>query len=112
MPGRACCGCCVRTGCDGSGRGPPSMPGVVGRGGEYGCRICPGAPGRPGPPGFAPGAPGFAVAPGGCAAGGCTMRGCDTCGRFAGVSGRAGCGTLPGSSMRSRIVGGTKRPDG
>ena len=24
---------CVRTGCDGSGRGPPSMPGVVGRGG-------------------------------------------------------------------------------
>jgi hypothetical protein len=46
MPGRACCGCCVRTGCDGRGRGPPSIPGVVGRGGEYGCRICPGAPGR------------------------------------------------------------------
>jgi len=38
------------------------------------------------------------------------MRGCVTCGRFAGASGRAGCGSLPGSSMRSRIVGGTKRP--
>ena len=47
MPGRACPGCCVRIGCDGSGRGPPSMPGVVGRGGGgYGGRGWPGAPGR------------------------------------------------------------------
>ena len=53
---------------------------------------------------------GFAPAAGG--AGGCTMRGCVTCGRFAGASGRAGCGVLPGSSMRSRIVGGTNRPAG
>ena len=113
MPGRACCGCCVRTGCDGRGRGPPSIPGVVGRGGEYGCRICPGAPGRPAPaPGLAPGVAGFAVAPGDCGAGGWTMRGCETCGRLAGVNGRAGCGALPGSSIRSRIVGGTKRPAG
>ena len=112
MPGRACCGCCVRTGCDGRGRGPPSIPGVVGRGGEYGCRICPGAPGRPAPAGFAPGVAGFAVAPGGGDAGGWTMRGCETGGRLAGVNGRAGCGALPGSSMRRRIVGGTKRPAG
>jgi hypothetical protein len=37
------------------------------------------------------------------------MRGCETTGRFAGVSGRAGCVGLPGSSMRNRIVGGTTR---
>ncbi len=37
-------------------------------------------------------------------------RGCVTCGRFAGASGRAGCGVWPGSSMRSRSVGGTNRP--
>src|SRR6188472_1027747 len=98
MPGRGCPGCCVRTGCDGRGRGPPSMPGVVGRGGEYGCRICPGAPGRAPPvPGFAPGDAGLAVAPGGCAGGGWTIRGWETCGRLAGVNGRAGCGALPGS---------------
>jgi len=89
------------------------MPGVVGRGGEYGCRNCPGAPGRVAPaPGFAPGVAGFAVAPAACGAGGWSIRGCETSGRFAGVSGRAGCGTLPGSSMRKRIVGGTNRPDG
>ena len=29
---------------------------------------------------------------------------------LAGASGRAGCGIFPGSSMRSRIVGGTNRP--
>ena len=40
------------------------------------------------------------------------MRCCDTGGRLAGASGRAGCGVLPGSSIRSRIVGGTNRPDG
>jgi hypothetical protein len=38
------------------------------------------------------------------------MRGCVTCGRLAGASGRAGCGVLPGSSIRRRIVGGTNRP--
>jgi len=109
MPGRACCGCCARIGCEGSGRGPPSMLGVVGRSGAYGARGWPGVPVRGAP------APGFAAAEalpdvGGCAAGGCTMRGCVTCGRFAGVSGRAGCGVCPGSSMRRRIVGGTNRP--
>jgi hypothetical protein len=40
------------------------------------------------------------------------MRGCVTGGRLAGARGRAGCGVLPGSSIRSRIVGGTKRPVG
>ena len=97
----------------GSGRGPPSMPGVVGRpGGGYA--------------GTARRAPGRAVTPGraahrahragrrragGVAGGGCTMRGCVTAGRLAGVIGRAGCGVLPGSSMRRRRVGGTKRPE-
>ena len=38
------------------------------------------------------------------------MRGCETCGRFAGARGRAGCGVFPGSSIRRRIVGGTNRP--
>ena len=111
-PGRANAGCCVRTGCDGSGRGPPNMPGVVGRGGAYGARgAWPAPPGRVGD-GVRPvaGVAGLAPAAGGV--GGCTIRGCVTCGRFAGASGRAGCGVLPGSSMRSRIVGGTNRPDG
>ena len=79
------------------------MPGVVGRGGG-------GYAGRGAPAHRAPGAPGTCRgrgwrgrAVGWCAAGGCTMRGCDTAGRFAGVSGRAGCGGLPGSSMRSRM---------
>jgi len=74
IPGRAWPGC-VRTGCEGSGRGPPSIPGVVGRGGG-------GNPGRPGAPGRAA-APGRVAPPGvagrapadGCAAGGWTMRG-------------------------------------
>jgi len=99
----------VRTGCEGSGRGPPSMLGVVGRGGGGNAgRGAPAVPGRPpdvaGRP-LAGGVAGF----GGVAAGGCTMRGCDTAGRFAGVNGRAGCVGLPGSSMRRRIVGGTTR---
>ncbi len=112
-PDAAPLGCCVRTGCDGSGRGPPSMPGVVGRGGgEYGGRACPGAPGRAAPAGLAPAGCGLAVAPGAGGAGGFNIRGCETCGRFAGASGREGCGVRPGSSMRSRIVGGTKRPAG
>jgi hypothetical protein len=55
-------------------------------------------------------AAGFVPAAGG--AGGCTILGCVTGGRFAGASGRAGCGILPGSSIRRRIVGGTNRPVG
>src|SRR4051812_43803552 len=99
-------------GCDGSGRGPPSMPGVVGRGGPgYGGRR-PGAPGRCGAPGREPaaGGPGRAPLAGCCVGGGCTILGWDTAGLFAGASGRAGCTGAFGSSMRSRSVGGTKRP--
>src|SRR4030095_2988980 len=107
IPGRACALGCVRTGCEGSGRGPPNMLGVVGRGGGgYAGRGTPAGPGRPeGVEGRAA-AGGVAAAFDGVAAGGCTMRGCDTRGRLAGVSGRAGCGGLPGSSMRSPILGG------
>ena len=39
-----------------------------------------------------------------------TIRAWLVCGRLAGASGRAGCGVWPGSSMRSRSVGGTNRP--
>ncbi len=38
------------------------------------------------------------------------MVGCPCVGRFAGVSGRAGLTGCPGSSIRSRSVGGTNRP--
>ena len=86
------------------------MLGVVGRGGVYAGRGGCAAPGREGADGRA--VAGFADAAGGVGGGGCTMRGCVTCGRLAGASGRAGCGVLPGSSMRSRIVGGTNRPAG
>lgn len=106
MPGRAG-GCAGRTGCAGSGRGPPSMLGVVGRGGPwYGGRAAPGSGGRAGPPA---GAAGRAPA-GGAGAAGFTMRCWPICGRFAGASGRGGWGTRPGSSMRRRSVGGTNRP--
>lgn len=118
MPGRAGCGCCVRTGCDGNGRGPPSRLGVVGRGGGgYAGRGGAGDAGRV-PLGAAARAAGSTAPPervpaaGACAdgTGALTMRGCDTGGRFAGSNGRAGCGVLPGSSIRRRSVGGTNRP--
>ena len=92
--------------------GPPTCPESSDAPARYGARgACPAPPGRAGA-GVRPvaGVAGLAPAAGG--AGGCTMRGCVTCGRFAGASGRAGCGVLPGSSMRSRIVGGTNRPEG
>ena len=86
------------------------MLGVVGRdGGGYAGRCPPGVPGRgAGVVARAPagGCVGFA---GGAAAGGRTIFAWETTGRFAGVSGRAGCVGLPGSSMRNRIVGGTTR---
>src|SRR4030095_1117916 len=98
------------TGCDGSGRGPPNMLGVVGRGGGgYAGRGAPAGPDRPAGVAGRAAAGGVGAALGGVAAGGCTMRGCDTMGRWAGISGRAGCVGLPGSSIRSRIVGGTTR---
>ena len=86
------------------------MLGVVGRPGDgYVGRGWPGMPGRDaGVPGRPAPAAGF-VATGGVAAGGCTILGCETAGRFAGVSGRAGVVGLPGSSMRRRSVGGTTR---
>ena len=110
-------GCCVRIGCDGSGRGPP----IGGRELGY-CGRCPGAPGRgrrDAPAGWrrrpcsccagcaapagraAIGAAGF-----GGAIGRCTARG-------GGVVG-SGCVGVVGRccSMRSRSVGGTMRPAG
>src|SRR3954452_379434 len=106
MPGRG--GVAGRTGCEGSGRGPPMF--VFGRGGG-------GPPGR-GPPGRAavPGAAGR------CAAGrlrfpvgawdagdGVGATGLTSIGRRGGAGGA--CPVL-GSSTRSRIVGGTIRPVG
>ena len=114
MPGRACAAA-RRTGCDGQRprsaehagrRCRPRRRRDIRRGGA-------GAPGRAAPAGRPSGRRGRAlpVAPaGGCAAGGWTMRACLTGGRLAGASGRAGCGVCPGSSMRRRSVGGTKRP--
>src|SRR6185436_4349435 len=107
MPGRGGCGCCVRIGCEGSGRGPPSMLGVVGRGGGgYAGRGAWGGAGRI-VDGCAARAPADAVAAtaGAFCGGGCTIRGWVTDGRLAGASGLAGCGVWPGSSIRSRNVG-------
>ena len=103
-------GCCGRTGCEGSGRGPP----IGGRELGYCGRGCPGMPGRGGPPGRAPGTPVAPGAPAGRAATGaagfggaigrCTARG-------GGVVG-SGCVGVVGRSvsMRRRNVGGTMRP--
>src|SRR5687768_15036355 len=86
------------------------MLGVVGRGGPGNGGRCPGR-GAPGAPGRAPAAGAAGRAPVvAVGSGPFTMRGCETCGRLAGAKGRVGCGILPGSSMRRRIVGGTKRP--
>src|SRR4051812_10162282 len=109
-------GCCVRTGCDGSGRGPPIGP--WGRGPGYGGR-CPlgGPPGRGICTGGRP--PVVPVWPAAPPAAGRTVDG------IAGRSTRgAGRGTARGaevgsggvgdvgrcSSMRRRSVGGTIRP--
>src|SRR5215468_5899253 len=98
----------VRTGGDGSGRGPPGMAprggaGAAGRGGW------PGPPGRTGAPVGAPGAAAWAGAGGAGAAGAAGRTG----GRTAGAT-RVGPSTLgdEGSSIRNRIVGGTRRPVG
>src|SRR5262245_54590378 len=112
-PGRATVpGCCVRTGCEGSGRGPPGVglllgPGYAGRGGSGG-RADGGAPGR-----AAAGAP--AAAAGRAVAGAAAGRSTRGCGRGttrgAGVVGSGGVGVVGRcSSMRRRIVGGTTRP--
>src|SRR4051812_36879228 len=116
-------GCWVRTGCDGSGRGPPT--GACGRGPGNGGRGGSGPPGRPGTvPGraaigcdggrtpvvpvwpAAPPAAGRVVAgiPGRSTFGRGAMRG-------AGDVGSGGVGVVGRrSSMRSRSVGGTIRP--
>ena len=99
-PGR--CGMPVvgRTGCDGSGRGPPSIAAVLlcsGRGDPYGRCPC----GRARLPVAACGGRG--------GAGGTTRGGCGTSCRF-GCSGGALGGAFPGSSTRKRMLGGTKRP--
>src|SRR4029453_4060739 len=108
MPGRACCGWCVRTGCDGRGRGPPSIPGVVGRGGEYGCRICPGAPGRPPPaPRFSPGVARFAVPPPAGAAGQGEPSGSLTTPSGTGPTGGAGSGSGAGGATTATGGGGS-----
>ena len=98
-------GCCVRTGCEGSGRGPPGVgrdEGYAGRGGagEPGRGGC--AAGRAAPVACAAGR----GATGGFGAGRWTTRGVVEVGSGGvGVVGRC-------SSMRSRRVGGTTRPAG
>src|SRR5437764_12613836 len=112
-------GCCVRIGCDGSGRGPPT--GACGRGPEYGGRTPAAPPGRaasgcaggraPGapvcpaaPPAAGRGAVGIAGRAEGRGAPGRTTRGAPAVGS-GGVGAVGRC-----SSMRRRSVGGTTRP--
>ncbi|OFV93972.1 MAG: hypothetical protein A3H95_07840 [Acidobacteria bacterium RIFCSPLOWO2_02_FULL_64_15] len=103
-------GCCVRTGGDGSGRGPPG--GVVGRGVYIGRAGIPAPPGRACIGGRAvavPGCPGAAEAGRAAIGGGVLGAGRGT--RRAGVVGSGRGGEVGRcSSMRSRIVGGTTRP--
>jgi len=117
MPGRGAIPGCVRTGCDGSGRGPPgvclgAVGGYDGRGG--------GIPGRaPGCAGRGAAAPACTAAPAGAdgraAAGiagrslfGAAGRGAV---RGAGDVGSGGVGVVGRcSSIRRRSVGGTTRP--
>ena len=98
-PGRCGMPPAGRTGCDGSGRGPPSIAAVLlwsGRGWPNGRCPC----GRARLP---------VAACGGRGDGGTTRGGCGTSWRF-GCSGGALGGALPGSSTRRRMLGGTKRP--
>ncbi len=114
MPGRGGTpGWPGRTGCDGSGRGPPSMPGRA-PGAALIAGACAGHA-RDAPAcqdrrrqAHRPDGPRQAAWP--AAAARCAAA--SRAGRLAGVVGRAGCGILPGSSMRRRRVGGTKRPAG
>ena len=114
-------GCCVRTGCEGSGRGPPT--GACGLGPGYGGRACGAPPGRAGAaPGRAAGGAGgrtpvvpvcAAAAPAGRAVAGIPGRSVLGRGalRGAGEVGSGGVGAVGRcSSMRSRKVGGTTRP--
>ena len=106
--------CGGRTGCEGSGRGPPG--GICGRiGGGYDGRC--GAGRVDTPPGPPPGPPGLARLPVG-GGGGVVGRGGTTLsdGRSRGPAGRvgiAGTAEVPGavgSSIRSLMLGGTTRP--
>src|SRR5215218_115971 len=102
MPGRG--GAAGRTGCEGSGRGPPTG----GRGGNGPPGRCPGRAATPGAPGRgAAGRLRFPVAACG-ACGGCT-GGRTSIGRRGGAG---GAWPVCGSSTRSRSVGGTTRPVG
>src|SRR5438876_7792311 len=111
-------GCCVRTGCDGSGRGPPiggRDPGYAGRGpagppGRIGCAggrpvavpVCPAAP---------PAAGRAVVGIAGRSTFGATRGASRGCARGPGDVGSGGAGVVGRcSSMRRRSVGGTTRP--
>ena len=100
-PGRPW-GVAGRTGWDGSGRGPPIIAGVVPAAGRavagYGDRAAVVA-GRGGA-----GAGAAARGAGGCTLGGCWMT------ARRGWRGGADGGAFPGSSTRSRMLGGTNRP--
>src|SRR4029453_14100942 len=110
-------GCCGRTGCDGSGRGPP-ITGCCGRDPGYAGRGGPAGRGPPGGAGRAPGAPVCACAPAppaatgrGGAGGRSPLGPCRVAGRGSGDVGNGGDGAVGRcSSIRRRSVGGTMRP--
>jgi len=120
IPGRGGTGGCVRTGCDGSGRGPPGVcrgadGGYVGRGGGTTDGRAAGCDGRAAAAPAGAADPAAAPVAGRAAAGmagrsvlGAAGRGTT---RGAGVVGRGGVGVVGRcSSIRSRSVGGTMRP--
>ena len=92
--------------------GMAGIAGIAGIGGTVVAIVGRGGAGYPGlgPGGRAPAAGGRALAPvagrdaaGAWAGGGCTMRGCETVGRLAGVSGRAGGGWFHGFVRRNPV---------
>ena len=110
MPGRGG-GAGGRTGCDGSGRGPPIGPGAAAARRRAAAAAAADGPdaagGRAGP---VPGRP---------AGSDCRSAACGVCGRWTGgrtsIGRRGGAGgawPVRGSSTRSRSVGGTTRPVG
>ena len=107
MPGRGG-GAGGRTGCDGSGRGPPIGPGRGGRPppGRWGGRIPAPAPAPAPTPGRAPAAGRLRFPVGACCVGVCA-GGRTSIGRRGGAG---GAWPVRGSSTRRRIVGGTTRP--
>ena len=103
IPGRG--DCAGRTGCEGSGRGPPIGPGLGGNPGDGRCGERGGVPGAPGR--NAAGRLRFPV--GACGAGAGATGGRTSIGRLGGAG---GAWPVRGSSTLSCRIGGTTRPVG